>query len=73
MYWTDWGDVARIERVSMDGAHSTRQVLHKLVHCIPYYSGKFCWVYFHYGEPQNEKLTHGNLDIRIVAADSKLL
>ena len=26
MYWTDWGDVAKIERMSMDG--TMRQVLH---------------------------------------------
>ena len=27
MYWTDWGEVPKIERVGMDGAVDTRAVL----------------------------------------------
>ena len=29
LYWTDWGVVTKIERVSMDGDNSTRQALHR--------------------------------------------
>ena len=28
MYWTDWGNLAKIEKVSMDGNVSSRAVLH---------------------------------------------
>ena len=28
LYWTDWGQVAKIERISMDGKNSSRQTLH---------------------------------------------
>lgn len=28
LYWTDWGQVAKIERISMDGNDSSRQILH---------------------------------------------
>ena len=28
LYWTDWGQVAKIERISMDGDNSSRQTLH---------------------------------------------
>ena len=28
LYWTDWGVVAKIERISMDGNNSTRKALH---------------------------------------------
>ena len=27
LYWTDWGEVAKIERISMDGSNSSRQTL----------------------------------------------
>ncbi len=30
MYWTDWGEHAKIEKMSMDGDLSTRTVLHSL-------------------------------------------
>ena len=28
LYWTDWGEVAKIERISMAGESSSRQTLH---------------------------------------------
>ena len=30
IYWTDWGQAAKIERMSMDGDFSTRAILHNL-------------------------------------------